>query len=536
MRIGARIAVFLAVSLAILSPFLSPTTATADKHGKTVFTGAVTIDGGPATAETQVRVALDDGSVLGTAFTGDVGLKPDHYRLELTSWADLEGRTVVISLPQLKSFDPVSVRYASNTTVEADLFGRSVAPATAPALEPGGVLVAVRRSLSLGPNTTARDSDGEALRVIGGTVKVGRIGETVSLPIAVPVGATLDELTDTDGLVSAAREGDRIRVRIAIKDEAGNDRIRVLVYVKELRGTGATAEGVVEEMGIDLPTHSFDLGDADPLAGVASVKVIADVVSFPTDSSLEMTISKEPQASDRDRFRSLVEEAGLELDAIGFGVRFDKRNLDDVLGTVTLTMKIGKAWVDAFGASNVRALRLADDGTAEVIEATTDDLDADPVSFKVVSEKGLSAFALAAAKEAEKTPTPTPEPTSTATPTAIPTATATATATPPAAPTSTATPTAAAARAVVPTPTPTLPALVSTATPTASVPTVAPTATQTSVPPTTALAASAATEATSEPAAPSGGGCSASAGESADLALLTLAVGLIGLGVRRRRR
>ena len=77
---------FILLVVATTSLFSLPFATSAwAQEGETVFTGFVIIDGGAASEETVVRVALEDGEVLGVAFTGDEGLAPNEYRLVVAS-------------------------------------------------------------------------------------------------------------------------------------------------------------------------------------------------------------------------------------------------------------------------------------------------------------------------------------------------------------------------------------------------------------------------------------------------------------------
>ena len=80
---GVLTAAALALAVAVVSA-----------QGVTVFTGTVTIDGQPAPAGTQVSVTLQDGTVVGSGFTGSSGLDADQYRIDIQATASLAGQTV----------------------------------------------------------------------------------------------------------------------------------------------------------------------------------------------------------------------------------------------------------------------------------------------------------------------------------------------------------------------------------------------------------------------------------------------------------
>lgn len=74
---------------------------------------------------------------------------------------------------------------------------------------------------------------------------------------------------------------------------------------------------------------------------------------------------------------------------------------------------VGAAWVGRYGVDAIRVVRIADDGSMQVLTPSVLDEAADPLVFRVLSPRGLSTFALAAVKNApaiqDKTPAPAPE-------------------------------------------------------------------------------------------------------------------------------
>ena len=361
----------------------------------------MTVDGAPAPRGTLVRVALDDGGLFGETRTGAGDLRPDEYRFVTESSRTLEGRTVLVSLPQMDHGSPAKVRFRSDVVLRVDLEGWTVAPTPTPMPSPGVAIVNVPPSAALGPNGTGVDANGEPVESPGGRIQVGAVGGSISLPITVTLGASLARFEDPDtGITVAKVDEGRMLVRIPVRDREGNDQIRILVTTGDLVGTGSTVEGPVEMLGIDLPTKSVDLTEEDPRVGVASVKVVADVARVPWASFLKMSIVKDPGVEVRERVAGAAREVELEIIAIAFAVDFEKRNLDEALEEVTLTLKLGRAWVSRHGAESIRAFRAADDGTTELLEAMPIDLSADPVAYKVVSPGGLSGFGIAAVRQA----------------------------------------------------------------------------------------------------------------------------------------
>ena len=98
LRWRARSPALLAALAGILILSLLPQVVAA-QGGIAVFTGRVTIDGAPAPAGTVVRLALQSsGAELGLGRTGNGGLDPDQYRIDVQQSAVAPGAVVEFSL------------------------------------------------------------------------------------------------------------------------------------------------------------------------------------------------------------------------------------------------------------------------------------------------------------------------------------------------------------------------------------------------------------------------------------------------------
>ncbi|NQW17814.1 MAG: hypothetical protein HQ478_10055 [Chloroflexi bacterium] len=499
--------------------------------------GTVTIDGISAPNGTVIRLTLPNDVLIDVHIDQDivedgriVVRKSDFRLFEPTS---VDGQSIAISLPNFPDSTPVKVIISCNSPATFHLEAKTVSLEPTPTPLPEVVAkIDVPTKVNIGTEGTATDTNGNVAQITGGTLEIGDPGKLVSLPIALPEGAILAELNDIDNGVSVAPlEGGGSRVRIAIRDAAGNDTIRILVDTTEIKGTGSAAEAEVVAMSIDLPTRTRDLGGLDSKVGTASVKVLGEIKTFPSGASMNMSIHKDVSTEDLTKVEKAVVTPGFELADTAWAAEFVKENLDDVLGEITLKLKIGKPWVDEFGFENIKIVRIADDGTVQVFDFLPTDLTTDPIAFDLISPSGLSKFVIEALKKIKK-PTPTP----TATPVPVPTATATPTPTPsatPLAPTPKPVPAATVA--------PPSPALISANTPTATPPPAA-TPTATSIPPTSTPTASPVPAPTPAPTivpatpdsadtpvpAPSGGICSGTDGtvSAGQLGLLALPIGL----------
>ena len=95
---GQRWRALLLVLAALLAVGLLPTLVSA-QGGIAVFTGRVTIDGAPAPAGTVVRLTLQSsGAQLGLGRTGNGGLAPDQYRIDVQQSEVAPGAVVEFAL------------------------------------------------------------------------------------------------------------------------------------------------------------------------------------------------------------------------------------------------------------------------------------------------------------------------------------------------------------------------------------------------------------------------------------------------------
>ena len=475
--------------MVVLGTILSSTGTAAAQGELTVFTGLVTVFGSPAPSGTVVQFSLEDGTFLGETTTGKSGAASDRYTFAILSNPDYVDQMVLPNLPGVpytKAGQPV---FEAHAVIEIDISGLSTPP------PPSNVaLVNVPGVAVLSLNGSGIDNYGNEVISTAGPIPAFSLGQRIELPIPVALGATLEEFSDGNGGVTIQRVDGLARVRIAVRDEEGNDTIRVLAFTENLTGNGTGVGGVVVKMGIDLPTKSVDLSAEDADVGTASVKVIADITSFPSKASMTMSVFKDWDADAIARISQKALAAGFEIDDLGFGVDFDKQNLDEVLGPVTLTLSLGEAWVDTYGAANIQVFRNADDGTTQILALNQGQTKDGVVPFTLVSPDGLSGFGIAALKKAQD-PTPTPEPTPTSAPTSTPVAVSQPTAVPE--------PTSAVVVTSSPNPTP--------------VPTIQ-------------------SVGENQGEEPSGGGCSAPprGGGKVDLSLLAILMGMVGMMVVRR--
>lgn len=272
----------------------------------------------------------------------------------------------------------------------------------------------------------------------------------VVLPVQLPAGAGLSRFDDEAGGVSLA-DG---KLTVIVKDATGRASMVIEGQVSNVRGTGATAEVELSSPRMRTVPQTADLG-AD--AGRATVSVQADLRTLALPSGAAVTVTLESQLPAATR-RALEENArgqGLQVAGVGYAIRVDMVNLVDGthVGEASVDATLPAAFVERYGASNIRFLHQADDGTAEVLRTQQiGRTAAGEYAFRGISPRGFSVFALAAV-QAISTPAPASSPVQYATATPAATVVPAPTPTTPGAPVPTATLPATASPSPSPTPT-----------------------------------------------------------------------------------
>lgn len=399
--------------------------ASAHGHASAVFRGKVTVDGSPASAGVLVSIESEFGSVIATGLTGDADLPADKYSITVPdSDAPHEDSVVTVTVDDFADVESVDVRYVYfGATATADIAAFTTPRTPLPDPGVGQAFIETPQFVNISPQATGTDGNGNPVRVIGGTVRMDGVGETVAVPVVL-FGSTLESLDDPVSGITIRRVDGDILIRIPFKDQNGDETIRVLVDAAHLSGKGFSADGEIIGLRIDAPTRSRDFTEFDERVGVGSVKVLGNINAFPGDSLLEMNIVRDPSSDYIERLTSALADRDEEAASTAFTVEFQKTGLDPTLEDITLRLTVGKAWFDDQAGNSVVVVRLADDGTVQFFPYVPQDPGADPLRFDLESPDGLSAFIIIAVKEASDT-------TPTSTPTAIPVITATVLASPP---------------------------------------------------------------------------------------------------------
>ena len=114
------------------------------------------------------------------------------------------------------------------------------------------------------------------------------------------------------------------------------------------------------------------------------------------------------------KVENTVNEKGYRLDAVAYTAQVEKTDLQDktYIGPSVVTMSVAPSWVlNHGGLSNVKIVRLADDGTSQLLETQFSGIDTSiNMVFTGTSPDGLSMFTLISVASQEVTVAPTAPP------------------------------------------------------------------------------------------------------------------------------
>ena len=163
-----------------------------------------------------------------------------------------------------------------------------------------------------------------------------------------------------------------------------------------------TVNGTVASIRLDTNPIVTDLASV----GTVNASVSLNLTGLPQGAGLTTTVSQNVSADARSAFQLAASAGGLALGDVAYTLNIVRTNLEngqDIAGA-TIRMSVSPAWVAAHGGVDaIRIIRLAEDGTKEVLATTLVGTDADGnMIFEAASPKGLSAFGLAAVSAASQ--------------------------------------------------------------------------------------------------------------------------------------
>jgi hypothetical protein len=218
----------------------------------------------------------------------------------------------------------------------------------------------------------------------------------LTLPVQLEQGKNLATFTDTTSGIAVKDS----RIEIPVKDAQGTTQMTLVAQTAGFTGTGTTATAAVTSLTLVAKEQTVDLSKDDARVGQVAYGVEANLKELPKDAKLTITPKKTLPATALAGFELVARNENMTIKDVGAALEIVKENLENVtqVGEVTITMKVGRAWVEAQGGiSRIRMSRIADDGSREWLATSYVGDDADGrMIFQAKSPKGFSLFALVA--------------------------------------------------------------------------------------------------------------------------------------------
>ncbi|QSZ67617.1 PKD domain-containing protein [Methanofollis aquaemaris] len=201
--------------------------------------------------------------------------------------------------------------------------------------------------------------------------------------------------TTTDGTQTFSidlDEAGRIKIEGDIITFKKNGLI-IEILASDLKKTGNTIIGTVKSVKVradPLETEVEGLGNV-------SARFTADFPSFPLNGTLHATLVENVTENVSSAYSLALLDKGFEVSEIAYTMKVVKKGIGKS-GPATITMTVPPEWVTARGGvEQIRILRLADDGTTQVLETVFKGYDANGhYIFEAVSPDGLSEIGLVA--------------------------------------------------------------------------------------------------------------------------------------------
>lgn len=164
-----------------------------------------------------------------------------------------------------------------------------------------------------------------------------------------------------------------------------------------LEKTGTTVTGTVESVKVRADPLESEVGDI----GAVSAQFTAEFASFPVNATIGATLVENVSENVVSAYHLALLNEGLDVSEIAYTLKVTKNGIE-TSGPATITMTVPPEWVNSCGGMDqIRILRLADDGTTQVLETVFKGYDADRnYVFEAASPDGLSEIGLVAVTEA----------------------------------------------------------------------------------------------------------------------------------------
>jgi len=195
-------------------------------------------------------------------------------------------------------------------------------------------------------------------------------------------------------------------------DDSGELGTTLMIKTGDCVGNGDSASAEVLSIEASTGFTTRDFSQEDPSLGSVSSTINLDLAGLPDNASINITSSLEPDLQVGSAFLLAALDAGMDNVSIAYTINIEKTNLANGtdIRSATITMVVGKGWVEAHGGVEaVRILRYdLETGVQQVLETPFAGYDeAGRAIFEAVSPDGLSVFGLAgAAVVPPRTPVP----------------------------------------------------------------------------------------------------------------------------------
>jgi|GEM_PF-2778108 len=224
------------------------------------------------------------------------------------------------------------------------------------------------------------------------------------------MGATLGLDAEGKTVISIDRAISRASAQ-ELSLDGRNILIKTEGFIITVKTDGITdSENIVSGVvvGVRISSESFSSNPSG--LGNVAVSYETELASVPGDNAeLATTLASEIPGSVSDAFAGLAGEDGEKVGDVAYVLSVRETAIPET-SNATIMMSLPDAWVESHGGSkNIRILRMADDGTAEILPTTSTGNDEDGNTlFSAESADGLCYFGIASMKAARTGEVPTP--------------------------------------------------------------------------------------------------------------------------------
>lgn len=232
---------------------------------------------------------------------------------------------------------------------------------------------------------------------MGGS-QVGGVGNTTEISVDVQLAKAANETVTVEGTAITITKGP----------------VTVTVNATTVpRVENGTITAGIKSITMDYAPVTAQFKDT----GTVSASFTANLITIPPpNATISATLAERPDVTTQAAFDQAVSQKGYKVGVVAYMMNVAKTNLADgtEIGQANVNMSIAPSWVTAQGgAGAVKIVRLADDGTSQMLDTRSVGLDSSGnMVFAGISPGGLSIFALVSVKSPPAGRAITPQPTS----------------------------------------------------------------------------------------------------------------------------